>query len=98
MQDSRITIAANVIRYLSEYIHGLNAGRNNEKNDLALLNASDQFGNLRAIDSLSLLGEEKEVKNEILEEVVNVIWNLGEENSFTKCKNYLSEHYTITRK
>jgi hypothetical protein len=42
----RITIAANVITFLTEYIHGLSSGRKRDSIDIALINAGDQFKNL----------------------------------------------------
>jgi isopentenyl phosphate kinase len=41
---------------------------------------------------------EKEDQEELAEEVVNVIWNLGEDSSLLHCKNYLKENYIITKR
>lgn len=43
----QIVIASNVIRFLNQYIHGIAAGRTEEKNKLNLIDAADHFKNLK---------------------------------------------------
>lgn len=54
--------------------------------------------NERLTKPITSFSEPSESQEELSEEIVNVIWNLGDTTSLLHCKNYIKEHYILTRR
>jgi hypothetical protein len=96
-EDRQITQALNVITFLTEFVHGRVNGRLEYKNELALLNAADQFSNLTRQKYLFAKSEINESEGYVTESNASIEARnyhnqlIAAQSENTRLKNQLAE-------